>query len=664
MIQCINPLLIDNVAIPATPKEYNFNSEQVTPQITINKPNVANVSITSSGSVDLEALVELSFDDSTTTISNVVFKVDNNVVSNSNNGSIYSGSWTPTTSDFGTTHTFTVEAESSNNVTDEKSFEFMLDCMGTGCPNVAPQIVWNSPSSTTINQNNGFENVPIQVTATDSDGTVSTVTITVNGTTTNMTAGANNTYTYNFTPTNHQAYPVVITATDNESEVTMYNETLTIINSEFVPLPSGNIILGYTHSWENANAPFLYFNDIKDSKFNVVMYSFIETVGRNGYTPRLTINSNRYLTAGAFDKQLLKDDIQVLRDQGIPVIVSIGGEKGHVELNTVAQKNEFVQGLKDIIDEYGFDGVDLDFEGGSMDFGAGTLTDFSYTGISAFPKLKNVVDAFKELKQHYGSNFIMTCAPETQYVQVGYSTYLDAFGSFLPVIHNLRTELDLIMVQLYNTGSVNALDGTAYNSAIPDFLTSMSDMLMTGFKVASTGFDFPAIPASKIMVGLPSCSPGAAGSGYIQPTEVIKALDYLRFGTDFAGRGYTLRDGAYPNLRGVMTWSINWDAAAGCAAAYEFSNSYYDYFNSTLSVDDTSNGEVAIQMYPNPVEDILSIKANNGITIASIKIFNTIGKEISHSYNNDVDLSHLNSGLYLVEIKTTANTFYKKIIKH
>tara|TARA_B110000967_G_C18793229_1_gene514422 strand:+ start:150 stop:305 length:156 start_codon:yes stop_codon:yes gene_type:complete len=51
------------------------------------------------------------------------------------------------------------------------------------------------------------------------------------------------------------------------------------------------------------------------------------------------------------------------------------------------------------------------------------------------------------------------------------------------------------MVQLYNTGSVNSLDGQAYPQAIPDFLTSMTDMLLTGFNIASTGFYFPSLPA-------------------------------------------------------------------------------------------------------------------------------------------------------------------------
>jgi len=478
-----------------------------------------------------------------------------------------------------------------------------------------------------------------------------------------MSSGANNTFTYSFTPTNHQAYPLTITATDNDGGAVSLVKTLNIIDSPFVPLPSGNIILGYAHSWENTAAPFLYFRDMLTSKYNVVMYSFIETVGQNGYTPQLTINSPRYLTNGVYDKQLLKDDINSLRSQGIPVIVSIGGQNGHVELSTVAQKNEFVQGLKDIIDEYGFDGIDLDFEGGSMDFGAGALTDFSYTGISAFPKLKNVVDTFKELKAHYGANLILTCAPETFYVQVGGSTYTNTAGAFLPVIHNLRSELDLVMVQLYNTGSVTALDGQAYSQATPDFLTSMSDMLITGFNVASTGFNFPGLPASKIMVGIPACPAAAPAGGYLQPSETIKALGYLRFGTTFSGRSYTLQNGPHPGLRGVMTWSVNWDAAANCASAYEFSTDYFNYFSSTFSVDDQVKSEVP-KVYPNPLEHSITIKSPHKIN--EINIFDIKGNRLYHKLNPDtssIDLSAFESTLYIMELKTESGIFYKKILK-
>ncbi|MDA7787301.1 glycosyl hydrolase family 18 protein, partial [bacterium] len=343
------PTNLANVNLTSNPQEFNFNSQAVNPEIVLTSPNAFIQNIALGAEIELEALVSLSYNDGATTISNVEFDIDGTVIAKSNNQESYTGNWMPEDSDFGMIHTFTVTAESSNNVTLEESFEFSINCVGTNCPNLEPTIVLNNVNLT-INQNTGFEPIPIDVTVDDEDGSINSVTISINGGISTMTGGTNNTYIYNFTPTSYQAYEFTVTATDNEGGTSNFNESFNIISSEFVPLPSEHIILGYTHSWENSGAPFLYFNEMHNKNYNVVMYSFIETVGQNGYSPQLTINSNRYQTNGVFDSQLLKDDINSLRDQGIPVIVSIGGQNGHVELNTVAEKDEFVQGLNDIVD--------------------------------------------------------------------------------------------------------------------------------------------------------------------------------------------------------------------------------------------------------------------------------------------------------------------------
>ncbi len=503
-----------------------------------------------------------------------------------------------------------------------------------------PVITWNTPSNTTVLQSS-FQVVPISVTAIDSDGSVLGVTITINGGTFNMTAAVNNTYTYNFTPSAYQDYAVVIKATDNKYAVTTLNNTIKIApvsNNRFIPLPS-KVILGYAHSWENASAPFLYFSQMVGSKFNVVDYSFVETVNRDGYTPILTTNDTRYLTNGVFNKQLLKNDIQSLRASGVPVIVSIGGQNGHVLLDNVTQKNIFVNGLKTIIDEYQFDGVDLDFEGGSMNFNAGSLRDISYTGISAYPRLKNIVDACKELKAYYGPGFLLTAAPETQYVQGGYSNYTDTFGSFLPIIQNLRNELDLLAVQLYNTGGENGLDGQYYGSAKRgNMVTALTDMLVKGYNIGTTGMRFDGLPPSKILIGLPAC-PSAAGSRYITPAEGISALNYLRTGTTFSGRTYTMQPGGpYPNLRGLMTWSVNWDASS-CGNLSELSKAYAAYFASqsiakTFSVAKIEPQSTSTLAYFD--NDVLTVK-NDAEDIAQMTVFNTIGQMLVRYDNIQVN---------------------------
>jgi len=616
-----------NFAMPTTPTVYNFNTNTVTitpPQVTITSPSLATVAIAPGTAIQLKATASV---DATLTISSVVFNINGQNITATLSGTEYVANWTPVAADFNKNYTLKATVTSSSGTTAENTKAFSLQCSGTTCPNSLPVITWNSPSGT-VNQSS-FQVVPISVTAVDSDGSVSGVTITINGGTFNMTAGTNNTYTYNFTPSAYQDYPVVIKATDNKAAVTTLNNTIKIApvsTNRFIPLPS-KIILGYAHSWENAGAPFLYFSQMVGSKFNVVDYSFVETVNRDGYTPVLTTNDTRYLTNGVFNKQLLKNDIKSLRDNGVPVIVSIGGQNGHVVLDNVTQKNIFVNGLKAIIDEYQFDGVDIDFEGGSMNFNAGGLRDISYAGISAYPRLKNVVDAFKELKAYYGPGFLLTAAPETQYVQGGYSTYTDTFGSFLPIIQNLRNELDLLAVQLYNTGGENGLDGQYYGSAKKaNMVTALTDMVIKGHNIGTTGMRFDGLPASKVLIALPAC-PSAAGSGYLTPAEGINAMDYLRNGTTFSGRTYTMQPGGpYPSLRGLMTWSVNWDASS-CGNSSELSKAYAAYFASQstakkLSVDKIEANNTTVAYFKN---DALSV-TNDTQDIAQVEVFNTIGQ--------------------------------------
>ncbi|WP_125722858.1 T9SS-translocated chitinase ChiA [Flavobacterium ustbae] len=633
------PNNLANFAVPTTPTVYNFNRQAVVetkPVVAITAPTASAIAINLGSSINFVASVGLSAADATT-ISSVVFSLDGQNLSATNSSGTYTSVWTPVANQFSLSHTLTVTATASNGTTDSKTYSFTLNCSGANCPNSLPVITWNSPSNTTIYQNS-FQAVPISVTAVDSDGSVSGVTITINGGTFNMTAGTNNTYTYNFTPSAYQDYPIVIKATDNKSGITTLNNTIKIAQvstNRFIPLPS-KVILGYAHSWENTAAPFLYFSQMVGSKFNVVDYAFVETVNRDGYTPILTTNDARYLTNGVFNKQLLKNDIKSLRDSGVPVIVSIGGQNGHVVLENVTQKNIFVNGLKAIIDEYQFDGVDIDFEGGSMNFSAGNLRDISYAGISAYPRLKNVVDAFKELKAYYGPGFLLTAAPETQYVQGGYTTYTDTFGSFLPIIQNLRNELDLLAVQLYNTGGENGLDGQYYGTAKKsNMVTALTDMIIKGYNIASTGMHFDGLPASKVLIALPAC-PSAAGSGYLTPTEGINAMDYLRNGTTFSGRTYTMQPGGpYPSLRGLMTWSVNWDASS-CGNSSELSKAYAAYFASqsvtakTLAVEDISATNNATLAYFK--NNTLSV-ANDSEDIAQVDVFNTIGQNVVSQRN-------------------------------
>ncbi|MEA3445615.1 MAG: glycosyl hydrolase family 18 protein, partial [Bacteroidota bacterium] len=352
------------------------------------------------------------------------------------------------------------------------------------------------------------------------------------------------------------------------------------------------------------------------------------------------------------------------QSQGIPVLVSIGGQNGHVVLNTIAQKDTFIQGVIDIIEEYGFDGLDIDFEGGSMNFGGGSLTDFSYATISNgnYPKLKNVVDAITEIDAHFGEGFHLTAAPELFYVQVGYGTYTDMAGSFLPVIDNIRNILDYIHVQLYNSGGVVALDNQGYSTGTADFVVAMTDMLLKGFDVATTGIHFNALSQSQVVIGLPACPNAAPAGGYVTPNDLCNALYYLTQGISFGG-SYNTQAAVYPNLRGAMTWSVNWDKMSNCGGEWEFSNNIWDFFNPVLTEAETN--EILTSDYfvfPNPANDIINIVCPEIKDNTEIRIFDINGKLMMKkkicTSSHKIDLSTFPTGEYFIIIK---NSLSKKV---
>ena len=585
--------------IPENPTQFDFNTQQAAPKITINSPSTSVITITPSETVDLEAEIVIDPSDDEVTVQNVTFTIAGETVTPIKNGDIYTYIWTPALADFNKSHNMEVNAEATNNETAMASYEFALECSGTGCPNIKPDIVFVKPASLSINQPTGFQPIPIELEVTDKDGTITQVNLSIDGEIpVTLTNSSGNLYTYNFTPTAYKEYNLTVTATDNANETTTLSKKIQITNSTFVPLPE-KVNVGYLHSWESTAAPFLYLREVLETDFNVVVYSFIETEGGDGYTPKLTINDKAtdYLTSGQFDKSKLIADIKSIQDEGIPVIVSVGGQNGHVELNTITQKETFVDGTLAILREYGFDGLDIDFEGSSMNFGAGALMDFSYSSVSAFPKLKNVIDAIKEIDSQMGAGFHITAAPEVQYVQQGSTAFVDNWGSFLPVMHNIRDILDYIHVQLYNIGATNGvkgLDGSNYYQGTPDLIVSACESLIQGFTTAGPAIKFEGLRADQVAVGLPAtdaCSGagGAAGGGYITPENVTKALNYLVNGVSFGG-SYTLVGGPYPDLRGAMTWSINWDKTTACGSeVFEYSNNINAFFGATDSDGDGVN---------------------------------------------------------------------------
>lgn len=269
-----------------------------------------------------------------------------------------------------------------------------------------------------------------------------------------------------------------------------------------------------------------------------------------------------------------KAAIKAKQAAGKKVLISIGGQNGQVQLTTTAARDTFVTSVSKIIDQYGLDGLDIDFEGHSLSLNADD-TDFKNPKT---PVIVNLIAALKTLKAKYGDDFVLTMAPETFFVQLGYQYYGTGqwggqdprAGAYLPVIHALRDDLTLLHVQDYNSGPIMGLDNQYHSMGGADFHIAMTDMLLTGFPVAGNANNvFPPLRADQVAIGMPAST--NAGNGHVPPAEVTKTLDCL---TKKTNCGSYATHGTWPALRGLMTWSINWDRYSN----WEFQRTFDGYF--------------------------------------------------------------------------------------
>ena len=84
------------------------------------------------------------------------------------------------------------------------------------------------------------------------------------------------------------------------------------------------------------------------------------------------------------------------------------------------------------------------------------------------------------------------------------------------------------------------------------------------------------------------------------------------------------------------------------------------YTNNTLSSSNFTQNNLEVALYPNPVRDILNIEIENDIQ--SIEIYNIQGQKVLSSNQNQINVSDLASGMYLVRIQDIDNNIATKKI--
>ena len=394
------------------------------------------------------------------------------------------------------------------------------------------------------------------------------------------------------------------------------------------------VLIGYWQNWNDANAPYISL-DLTDTRYNVVCVSFA--------VPTSPSDLNMQFVPEVVTQNEFIAQIQTLKNQGRKVLLSIGGANTSISLPDVASKNAFINSMNLLLETYPFDGIDIDIEHGNTILASGNIQ--NPTSIDC----TNLIEAIQEIKAHYATVYnqtmMLTFAPETAYVQGGMSAYGGIWGGYLPLLNALRNDINFLHVQLYNSGTVYGIDANIYTQGTADFIVALTEAVIQGFNTA--GGQFSGFPANKIVVGLPAC-PSAAGGGFTNTETVAAAIGYLH-GNGIQPGSYTLQNiNGYPDLAGMMTWSINWDNAENCnATTGEYANNFQELFDAALQIETHPNEETNLEIFPNPVSNSLTIANSVDETIL---ITNTTGQIVYVGKNekNEINTASLRSGIYFI----------------
>jgi chitinase len=422
-----------------------------------------------------------------------------------------------------------------------------------------------------------------------------------------------------------------------------------------VKAQSGHDLIGYWHNWNDASAPYISLDQV-DSRYTIIDIAFAVPAAGTDY--KMTFTPDQVTPA------VLLSQIQQLQSTGKKVLISIGGATAPVALNTVTERDTFVSTMTSILTAYGFDGMDIDLEGSSLALTGGTISQPTDATIL------NLIDAVDQIMINYRAVFnrkmMLTMAPEAAFVQGGMSAYGGIWGAYLPVIDALRDSLDILHVQLYNTGSLYGIDGGIYTQGTADFIVAMTEAVIQGFNTG--GGPFAGLPASKVAVGLPAC-PQAAGGGFADTLMVKAALDYLTGNGPKPGI-YTLAQPAgYPQLRGMMTWSVNWDAVSNCYPSYSFAGNYQQIFGSTTATNEVMMQD-NIHVHPNPASSVTYLYLPLGSKRSGTLFLTDMYGRVIYKIESDnfssataVDLSALPKGMYAITLDSGNQVYRMKVIK-
>ena len=408
-------------------------------------------------------------------------------------------------------------------------------------------------------------------------------------------------------------------------------------NAQVNGLPA-QCVIGYWENWSSSETANMTLREI-DPGWDVIIVSFMLTDSsqvRAVFSP----DSSLYPSGD----QAFINDVAYCQARGQKVLISLGGATGNLTLNTDSDRKTFYDSACAIIEKYGFDGIDIDLEHSILSVSsADTLTNM------ATPIQAHLNTILHDMVKKYGSDFMVTMAPEHPYVQGGAVAWRGFYGGYLPLLNNCRDILTFIHPQYYNN-PINEYNGEYWGC--PTFgasgynvnsLVVLSELLITGFET-KVGF-FEGLRPDQVAFGVPASSE-AAGSGYLPLTDYAQALDTLIK--------------KYPTFRGIMTWSINYDVKANNNGFVNTMRSVFPTVTVPVTVDAISADKTGTVTAGSQVTWNASASGGTGSLTYQFELYqnNSLIKTQAYSSASAFSAVLSNAGTYYVKVtaKDSAGT--------
>lgn len=361
------------------------------------------------------------------------------------------------------------------------------------------------------------------------------------GTLYNVSATAISGYSATFNP-----QPLV--ANTGLTETVQYNAT---------PIGTGKMI-SYIPGWKQPPSA----SELKNAGYTHVLIAF----GVFSTTLPGTI-------VPAFDT-ITKSYIDSLHAANIKVLLSLGGASSSlpntsVDFHHVLQmassptqfQTTFIQSLTNLINQFGFDGFDIDIEHGLN--GEGPFQ--NPTG--DIPVLANIINVMHTAHP----NLLISLTPQTANIGAT-ASFNDIWGNYSSLVMQTYSSLSWVGIQLYNSGCILGIDQVCYDpnaTNTPDFSVAMAVDLLANWPATDalgrpTNFQpyISYLRADQIVLGYPAPnSQGASDGSPVTPTTTIKrAIECLENATaNSTSCGNYLPPKAYGLIGGVFNWEITYD---------------------------------------------------------------------------------------------------------